>query len=95
MPKIQLTGFILVDDKDMPAIVNELDRHIALTRQEVGCLMFDVEQDAKNKNKFHVKEEFINREAFEYHQKRVAASNWGKVSVNVERHYQICEVDDK
>ena len=73
----------------MALIKQELNEHIELTRQEDGCLIFDVIQDADNLNKFTVYEEFINQQAFELHQVRVNKSKWGSVSKNVERHYEI------
>ncbi|EPR4995117.1 putative quinol monooxygenase, partial [Vibrio navarrensis] len=41
--------------------------------------------------RFDVYEEFVDKVAFEQHQKRVKASRWGKVTVSVERHYEIFE----
>ncbi|BEU05319.1 hypothetical protein OAG1_41190 [Agarivorans sp. OAG1] len=41
--------------------------------------------------RFGVFEEFRDKSAFEHHQARVKASHWGKVTVNVERHYQMVE----
>ena len=89
MPKVVLKGYILVDDADLTAVQDELENHIQLTRQEEGCLVFDVSRDEKDKNRFNVYEEFINQEAFELHQERVRNSLWGKISENVERYYQI------
>ncbi|MBJ7550891.1 hypothetical protein [Marinomonas ostreistagni] len=40
---------------------------------------------------FDVYEVFADKESFELHQQRVKASNWGKVTVNVERHYELFE----
>lgn len=87
--KITLQGHIKVPEKDLLAIKAELPKHIELTLQEIGCLSFQVSQAPKDKNTFFVYEEFINRAAFEAHQERVKRSHWGKIAVNVERHYQI------
>lgn len=91
MPKIILQGFIVVSDTDLPAVQAELPKHIELTRNEKGCLVFDVVQDSNNKNVFKVFEEFADCEAFEAHQARVKNSRWGAVAANVERHYRIVE----
>ena len=93
MARILLKGHILVEEKDLAAVLQELRRHIELTRQEEGCLVFDVMQNSDNKNIFNVYEEFIDSAAFTLHQQRVANSAWGKVTRNVERHYQVTEVD--
>lgn len=91
MSKIILQGHIIVPGADLASVQLELPTHIELTRQEAGCLVFQVTQDSENKNVFNVYEEFIDRDAFEAHQERVKESCWGQVAANVERHYQVCE----
>lgn len=80
-------------DPDIAAIKKELNNHIELTRQECGCLVFEVSQDAENSNRFNVYEEFTDRESFASHQNRVGKSKWGAITVNVERHYEISDVE--
>ncbi|MGJ8618948.1 MAG: putative quinol monooxygenase [Methylophilaceae bacterium] len=94
MPKIILSGHIVVPDNDLEKVCDALSTHIALTRQEAGCLRFDVIQRDGFPNIFDVYEEFISKEAFEYHQARVKSSSWGKVASNVERQYSIREADE-
>ena len=89
MSKVVLSGYILVPDKDLPVVLQQLPAHIRATRDEPGCLTFDVDQDADNANKFVVYEEFVDAEAFESHQRRAKASSWGRVTGNVERRYQV------
>lgn len=78
-------------NQDLSAVQAELPTHIELTRQEEGCLVFQVTQDLENNNVFNVYEEFVDSVAYEAHQARVKKSNWGKVAVNVERHYEVSE----
>ena len=89
MSKIVLQGFIIVPESDIEVVKNELLTHKKLTLSETGCLIFEVTLDAVNPNRFNVYEEFVNQEAFNYHQLRVKSSTWGKVTKDVERHYQI------
>lgn len=89
MSKIVLQGYIIVPDADLVKVKVELEVHKKLTRQEPGCLSFEVTQDNTDKQRFTVYEEFINQKAFDYHQARVKNSTWGKVTKNVQRHYQI------
>ena len=89
LSKVILQGFIVVPDAELEIIKNELVIHKKLTLEEAGCLIFTVTPDEINANKFSVYEEFINQDAFDSHQSRVQSSNWGKVTKNVERHYQI------
>ena len=89
MSKVILQGFIIVADDELVSIKNALVIHEELTLAEKGCLIFSVTPDETDVNKFNVYEEFVNQAAFDKHQSRVKCSNWGKVSKNVVRHYQI------
>ena len=91
MSKIILDGYIEVTDSDLEIVKDALPLHIELTQYEEGCLVFQVEQDKENCNVFTVYEEFSSRESFEAHQNRVKSSNWGRVTNNVSRHYQVTE----
>lgn len=94
MSNVILKGHIVVPDADLIAVGKELAVHIKLTRKEAGCLAFEVTQDKNDKNKFHVYEEFDNAAAFSKHQQRVGRSDWGRVTVNVERFYEVTGLDD-
>ncbi|WP_370279201.1 putative quinol monooxygenase [Pontibacterium sp.] len=93
MSKVVLEGHILVPDADLAAVMEALETHIMHTRQEKGCLVFNVTQNSENPNRFEVYEEFSSRESFERHQKRVRHSPWGAVSMNAERHYQVTPIE--
>ncbi len=89
MSKVTLKGFITVPDCDIFDVLNELPNHIALTRKEAGCLVFNITQDENDSFRFDVYEEFENKQSFEQHQSRVRSSEWGKITKNVERNYVI------
>ncbi|MEH8183135.1 putative quinol monooxygenase [Aeromonas veronii] len=89
MSRVILKGFIIVPPNDLAAVKDELDNHIQLTRAETGCLIFKVTQDPLNPCRFDVYEEFFDEAAFQAHQARVKSSRWGKITVNVERHYMV------
>ncbi len=91
MAKVTLQGFILVPESDLEIVKRELLNHQRLTREEPGCLIFRVTENVDNPLRFDVYEEFVDKAAFEHHQRRVKASYWGQVTVNVERHYDIFE----
>ena len=93
MIKVILKGHIMVPEPDVAAVKIELNNHIELTRQESGCLVFEVSQDAENSNRFNVYEEFTDRQSFASHQDRVSKSKWGAITVNVERQYEIIDVE--
>ncbi|EKO3667691.1 putative quinol monooxygenase [Vibrio metschnikovii] len=91
MSKVTLKGFILVPESELEVVKIELENHKRLTLEEPGCITFKVTENSENPSRFDVYEEFIDKSAFEYHQNRVKTSHWGKVTVNVERHYEILE----
>ena len=92
MPRVVLSGYILVPMSDLFAVQEALPRHIELTRQEAGCLVFQVTQDERDPTRFNVHEEFIDQQSFAAHQARVGSSSWGSAAANVIRHYQVTEV---
>jgi len=92
MPKIILRGFIVVPETDLEVIKSALPQHCELTRQESGCLTFEVTPNSTNPNRFDVYEVFESKAAFEAHQVRVKQSHWGQVTTAVERHYEIKEL---
>ncbi|PMG55106.1 antibiotic biosynthesis monooxygenase [Vibrio splendidus] len=92
MSKVILQGHILVPDSDLKAVTQALVVHKELTLEEPGCIVFRVSQSTLQPNRFEVYEEFTSREAFEAHQQRVKTSEWGEISKNVTRHYQVTDV---
>ncbi|GMQ48601.1 putative quinol monooxygenase [Vibrio sp. 10N] len=89
MSKTILKGHIEVPEDELSVVIEALHQHKALTYAEPGCLVFTVEQDTNQPTRFSVYEEFVNKAAFEYHQARVADSDWGRVTVNVKRFYTV------
>ena len=86
---VTLKGFIEVPKEELELVLKELKIHTRLTLNEPGCISFSVIQDQENSCRFSVYEEFESEEAFEEHQARIKKSNWGKVSVNAKRNYEI------
>ena len=84
-----LEGYIQVPLGELAAVEEELERHIELTRQESGCLVFNVVKNSDIPGRFEVYEEFASEAAFVAHQARVEASRWGEMSRNVQREYKI------
>lgn len=89
MSKTILKGHIEVPEDEISVVIKALHKHKALTHAEPGCLLFSVEQDVDQPTRFSVYEEFVDKAAFEYHQARVANSDWGRVTVNVKRFYEV------
>ena len=89
MSKVILKGYIIVPENELDAVKKELVNHIELTRQEEGCLIFEVVQDQHQPQRFDVYEEFVDQQAFDKHQNRAKNSHWSNVAANVARHYEI------
>jgi len=88
MGKVYLDGLLVADSAAHRAVIDlYLDEHIALTRAEPGCLKFEVTEDAKDRNKFHVSEVFDSEESFAAHQARAIASEWGQHSEKLKRKF--------
>ena len=89
MSKVIVEGYILVSDEDMEIVEVELPIHAYLTKNEQGCITFNVTKDKVDKHRFNVYEVFNSATAFEYHQNRIKDSRWGAITKNVIRNYQI------
>lgn len=86
---VALTGYIKVSRSERRVSQQHLAQHIQNTRQEAGCLAFEVNQSAEDDCAFTVFECFKDQAAFESHQARVKVSLWGEISRNAERVFSI------
>jgi len=91
--QIVLTGYIEIPIDELDAVTAALEVHKKLTRAEPGCLKFNVRPDRDILGRYSVYEKFASQQAFDDHQERVKTSEWGRVSVNIERHYEIKEIE--
>lgn len=86
---VVLTGYIKVSRSERRVSQQHLAQHIQNTRQEAGCLAFEVNQSAEDDCVFTVFECFKDQAAFESHQGRVKVSFWSEISRNAERVFSI------
>ncbi len=89
--KITLTGHIIVPHHRIALVRAGLSSHVALTRREPGCLLFEVTESLNQPGRFDVHEEFVDRATFDAHQARSAASVWGEIADGIPRTYEIIE----
>ncbi|MFM2591242.1 putative quinol monooxygenase [Vibrio sp. TBV020] len=54
MSKVILSGYIEIPESELETVTTALDMHIELTREEAGCLIFEVTQSNDNPNRFFV-----------------------------------------
>ncbi|WP_425101275.1 putative quinol monooxygenase [Tropicibacter sp. S64] len=90
---IRLKGTMTCTADRLAEVRAALQAHVALTRDEPGCIRFEVTEDAAMPGLFHVDEAFSDRAAFEAHQARGAASVWAEVTLGLPRAYEITETE--
>lgn len=88
---LRLTGTLICTDPAQADLVRaHLPEHIRLTRAEPGCLAFCVTQ-TDDPLIWQVDETFASRAAFEAHQHRTAASEWGLATLGIRRDFTLDE----
>ena len=86
---ITLSGRLICANEDEARIVRDhMPEHIRLTRNEPGCLRFDVEETS-DPLVWQVDEAFASQADFDAHQVRMKDSAWGKASVGIARDFKI------
>lgn len=92
---IVLTGqLVCADTREAAVVRHRLAEHIALTRAESGCLRFIVEPTG-DPLVWAVQERFVDQAAFDSHQSRVRASEWGRATAGITREYTVASVTDE
>ncbi|MFC6146292.1 putative quinol monooxygenase [Corynebacterium nasicanis] len=86
---MSLSGELICASAEEAQIVERhLPRHIELSRAEPGCLHFEV-LPTPGGRVWTVRERFADGAAFGAHQRRAADSEWGRVTVGMERRYAV------
>lgn len=86
---VTLTGTITAPPEAQEAVAAALPLHITLTRQEPGCLQFEVTPDPEVAGRYQVFERFAKEADFNHHQARAGASDWAKASATCARDYVV------
>ena len=87
--KIKIVGHLDIPPDIFPAVKAALPAHIDLTRAEPGCLMFDVKICTTIAGRLLVEEIFVDKAAFDAHQKRAKGTAWHDITKGLSRHYTI------
>lgn len=89
MNAVHLSGQLVCKTAHEAEIVaRHLAQHVEQTRAEPGCLSFDVTATT-DPLIWMVEERFANERVFKLHQERVAGSEWGRVTADIERKYSV------
>ncbi|SNR24800.1 GNAT family N-acetyltransferase [Paracoccus sediminis] len=87
-PMVGLTGRLICQDADqMMTALALLPEHSRLSREEPGCLRFDLWQD-EDPLIWNLSELFIDADAFAAHAARTKDSEWGRQSTGIGRDFQ-------
>ena len=78
--KLTLVVKILVKSEHRALVKNELLKLIDTTREEKGCLNYDLHQDIENKNLFFFYENWKTRILWEAHNKNTHIAEFQKVT---------------
>lgn len=89
---IRLSGKLICKNlEESESISRFLPEHILLTKNEPGCVAFEVKQTA-DPLVWTVEELFVDQKSFEAHQERTKKSRWGVETGSIQRQYEIQEV---
>ena len=92
-PMVALSGrLVCLDAGQMLTALTLLPEHVRLSRQEPGCLRFDMWQD-EDPLVWHLAELFVNDEAYAAHQARARDSEWGHASIALGREFRRAHVE--
>ena len=90
---IKLTGRLVCKSAEEADIVRQyLPEHKELTKEETGCVSFEVTETA-DPMIWKVEKPFTNQATFDAHQKRTKASVWGRETSMIAREYEISEIE--
>ena len=89
MSKVTLNGVLTCAPEDIEIVLSALPEHLRLTRDEPGCICFEVEQLPASPCVFEVRECFADQAAFEAHQLRTRASRWWRLTSHMPRDFSI------
>lgn len=90
---VRLRGFLRCLSKDDVELVRRhLPEHLRLTREEPGCISFEV-SETDDPLIWQVEELFADRAAFDFHQRRTRASEWFMATSAIPRDYEITTLE--
>lgn len=90
---VRLRGFLRCLSKhDVDLVRRYLPEHLRLTREEPGCISFEV-SETDDPLIWRVEELFADRAAFDFHQQRTRASQWFMATSVIPRDYEITTLE--
>lgn len=88
---IELKGTIIIPKDAIENVRDAMNAHIAATRLESGCIVFEINQDENEPETFHVFEQFKTKADFDNHQDLGKLREWGALAKDFKRAFTITE----
>ncbi|MDA8585444.1 antibiotic biosynthesis monooxygenase [Rhodobacteraceae bacterium] len=79
---------ICASSQDVETVYIHLPEHIRRTREEPGCITFDV-VPTDDPMIWRVAECFRDADAFKFHQHRTRGSTWWSATANIQRDFKV------
>jgi quinol monooxygenase YgiN len=89
--ELTVSGWLTIPAAEQEHLLPLLAEHTRLTHAEPGCLAFSVTRSPDDPERFDLAERFRDRDAFEAHRDRTAASPWGMATRHIPRNLHIAE----
>lgn len=86
---VKISGTLTASGADIEIARRLIPEHVALSRAEPGCLKFNLEEAPDTPGLWVLDEEFADQSAFDFHQQRTRASQWGQASTNMVRDFTV------
>ncbi len=87
--RVLLNGYVDVPADRWEEVREAMQDHITLTRNEAGCVMFNVTPCREVELRLLVEEIFENQQAFDAHQARTKTSPWADITAGIPREYSV------
>ncbi len=87
--RVHLNGHLDVPADRWDAVSGALQDHVTLTRNEPGCIKFEVIPCREVELRLLVSEIFQDQASFDAHQARTKASPWAEITAGIPREYSI------
>jgi quinol monooxygenase YgiN len=86
---VRVTGHILCPADDLELFRAALVDHVRLSRDEPGCLTFEITQDPADPCRWILDETFRDMAAFEAHRARARDSDWHRLTGHMDRDIRV------
>ena len=87
--RVHLNGYLDVPADRWDTVSTALPDHVALTRNEPGCIKFNVIPCREVELRLLVDETFQDQASFDAHQARTKDSPWAEITAGIPREYTI------